>query len=128
MTSRWRYLPAISLGFLVGLTVPIALFIYQISPLRNPTFVPDSANAGTLISRFRFITEQDWIQWTTLFAGVLAVNSTIVLWQQFRYHFRTPQGIIRVLAAIGWLAIATALFALIWIAFMAHLLNQWIID
>ncbi|MGV0027816.1 hypothetical protein [Phormidesmis priestleyi] len=138
MTSRWQYFPAISLGFLVGLTVPIALFIYRISPLRNPTFVPDSGNAGTLISRFRLITEQDWIQWATMFAGVLAVNSTIVLWQQFRHRFRTSRslrvtrkgsrGIVQVLSAIGWVAIGTALFTLIWITFVAYLLIQWIID
>jgi hypothetical protein len=130
MISQWRNFPGISLGFFVGLTVPIALFIYQISPLRNPTFIPNSANAGTLISRFQFVTEQDWIQWATIFAGVLAVNATIVLWQQFRYRFRTSrsQGTVRVISAIGWLSLGTALFTLIWIAFVAYLMVQWIAD
>jgi hypothetical protein len=130
MTYRWRYFPTISLGFFAGLTVPIALFIYRISPLRNSTFVPDSANAGTLISRFRFITEQDWIQGATIFAGVLAVNATIVLWQQFHHRSLTSRSnmLIRVSGAVGWLVIGFALFALIWIGFIAYLLIQWIVD
>ncbi|KAM3116191.1 hypothetical protein [Phormidesmis sp. 146-33] len=130
MASRWRYLPAISLGFLVGLTVPIALFIHRISPLRNPTFVPSSANAGTLISRYRFITEQDWLQWATMFAGVLAVNATIVLWQEFHRRSSTTQGqgLVSIFSAIVWLSLGTALFALIWLTFMVYLLFQYIID
>lgn len=130
MTLRRQYLPAISLGFFVGLTAPIALFIYRISPLRNSTFVPNSGNAGTLISRFRFITEQDWLHWATMFAGLLAVNGTIVLWQQFRHRSLTGRAnlLIRFASTVGWLAIGFILFALVWIGFMAYLLTQWIID
>ncbi len=130
MASRWQYFPTISLGFLVGLTVPMALFIYRISPLRNPTFVPNSANAGTLISRFRLITEQDWIEWATMFAGMLSVNATIVLWQEFHRRSRITQWQVpvRILGAIAWLTIGTTLFALIWMTFVVYLLTQWIID
>jgi hypothetical protein len=65
----------------VVLTAAFVILIYVASPLRDPTFQPNSANAGSLVPWLEFMGEQQWIQAATLFAVLLATNLTFLLYQ-----------------------------------------------
>jgi hypothetical protein len=54
---------------------------YQVSPLRDGSFQPNSANAGSLIAWMEGVGEKTWLQGAALLAGLLATNLAIVLWQ-----------------------------------------------
>ncbi|KAM3100605.1 hypothetical protein ACKFKF_11290 [Phormidesmis sp. 146-12] len=125
MTSQWRYYPAICLGSLIGLTVPIALFIYQMSPLRNPTLVLN----GTLANRLDLVTEKQWFQGATTLAMLIALNLMIMIWQHFQDYALKKRWhrMIRLLSTIACFPIWIALFNLIHQGFVMYLLNQKIV-
>lgn len=120
----------VSLGFLLVLTVASAIFVYLVSPLRNPAFQPDSANAGTLVWWLQGVREADWLWGAFILAGLLAINFMLVLWSWCRsrsilagdWHQEMPNKIAQLmLFGIG------AWFFL-YCVFLFYLLGQWLVD
>jgi len=127
----------VNLIILLLLTVFCGVFIYYVSPLRNPSFQPKSANAGSLLPWLQGVRESDWIRGATVLAGLLASNLAWLLWQsnqpqRFRLLVRSrgdrtslaQQGLL-----IGaYLGIGFVLFAGLWTFFMGYLMGQWLVD
>lgn len=78
LTQRF---PAVSFGLLFILAVASAVFADKVSPLRNPTFQPNSANAGSLLPWMRGVYESTWLTGSSILAGLLAISLTLVLRQ-----------------------------------------------
>jgi hypothetical protein len=121
-----RFSPALPWFLLVA---GLALFVYQVSPLRDPVFQPNSANAGTLVPWLQFIREDDWVLGAAILAAVLSAKLTSVIysWQRPLRRLRGIRGLlsrIDLFSITVWLVLA----GLMWIAFVAYLLNQWIVD
>lgn len=135
MTKTWRNL-WISLVVLLLLTIASAIFVYQVSPLRDPAFQPNSANGGTLIPWLQGVKERDWIRAATVLAALLATNINVLLWQysQGRRLFmaqgaprRSPQSRF-ILLVIAFLGVGVVIFGALWVLFLSYLLMQWLVD
>ena len=113
----------VSLGFLSSLTIAFIAFVYQVSPLRDPSFQPNSANAGPLIPWLRNVTESHWIHSATILTALLSANITIVLsgWAG-RNTSQSPASF------AVWFAVWLGFWGLLWITFTGYLLGQWLID
>jgi hypothetical protein len=77
LQTRRRYL-WISLGILLLLTIASGIFVYLVSPLRDPSFQPNSANGGTLVPWLQSVRERDWIRGATGLAALLATNLALL--------------------------------------------------
>ncbi|NJK52366.1 MAG: hypothetical protein HC936_05215 [Leptolyngbyaceae cyanobacterium SU_3_3] len=133
MPSRFvQSLPMLGLGLSVGLAATAVIFVYEISPLRDPTFVPNSANAGTLIPQFRDVaTEHNLMQWGAWLTGLIATNLTIVLWQLSHANstLRRQNALLaRLLRVVPWLGAGVILWVVFWLGWVIYLLGQWMID
>lgn len=81
-----RHFSIFSLIFLLFLSIAIGLFAYQVSPLRDPTFQPSSANAGSLIAWMQGVTEDLWLLLANVIAFALSTNLTVIIWQARLFH------------------------------------------
>lgn len=123
-----------SLGFFLLLTVVSGVFVYQVSPLRDPAFQPNSGNGGTLVPWLQGIGDTHWVGLITLLASVLATNVTVLIQR------RSPLNITRLderghlnglktaLLIMVWLGFWVLIFGGFWVLFIGFLLNQWILD
>jgi hypothetical protein len=84
--QRIRHFSIFSLVLLLFLTIATSLFAYQVSPLRDPTFQPNSANAGSLIAWMQGVTEGHWVLLASIIAFSLSTNLTLIIWQGWRFH------------------------------------------
>ncbi|OKH53859.1 hypothetical protein NIES2101_08820 [Calothrix sp. HK-06] len=121
--QRLRRFSIVSLGFSLLLLVASGIFVYQVSPLREPTFQPNNANAGSLVPWLRGVTEGHWFLFANILAFLLSTNITLILSQQ------------RVSNRNDWLqrfmlmiSVWVILFIIFWIMFVSYLLQQWLID
>jgi hypothetical protein len=112
----------LSVGFLFLLAAASAVVVHQISPLRNPTFQPDSANAGSLLPGWRGVAESTWLLGASMLAILLAVSLTLLFWQwsQVEMPFNTPadrrSDTTRSLRhSVRWLVIGMTLFGALWL-------------
>ena len=126
-------LPALSFGLIVMMTIAIVIFVHYVSPLRDPTFQPNSANAGSLLPWMRGISEDQWVLGANLLAGAFASSLTVLIRHYSRIHiFRsaTPakRTTIQTLLALYWFATGTVLYLGLTLRFFVYLLQQWIID
>jgi hypothetical protein len=80
MRSQQRF-SIVSFGLLVLFALAIAVFAHFVSPLRDPSFQPNSANGGSLLPWLRSVRESHWIQLVTGLAGLMALSLTLVLRQ-----------------------------------------------
>ena len=132
--------PSISLGLLLLLTVASGLLVYLVSPLRDPAFQTDSANAGSLIPLVRQVQERYWIWGAAGLAGLLATNLVLLLWQ-LGQPLRTVLIAVqeqRGIAAVWWgaliglvgvyVVLGLVLFAGLWVVFIGYLVGQWLVD
>ncbi|MBD0334070.1 MAG: hypothetical protein ICV62_01145 [Cyanobacteria bacterium Co-bin13] len=121
-----RFSPALPWFLLVG---GIVLFVYQISPLRDPSFQPNSANAGTLVPWLQFLREDDWVLGAAVLAGILGARLTAAIYHRHR-PVRRQRGLRGLLSRVDlfsvtvWLVLSGAM----WVMFVALLLSQLIID
>ncbi len=123
MSSRFQRLQFVSLGFSLLLIVAWVILVYQISPLRDPSFQPNSANAGTLIPWLFGVGENNWILSAQLLAFSLSTNIAFIFAQEVRY--RGSNWLIRFIATMGvWLIMFFASDSM----FFLYLLDQWIVD
>jgi hypothetical protein len=119
-----RLAPA-SLGFLMLLVLAGGVFAYQVSPLRDPSFQPNSANAGSLIPWMRGVNDNTWLQGSSVLAGLLTINLVLILRQRSK---SITHAIPRFLRLAFWTVLNVVLFLVIELAFVFYLLDQWLID
>lgn len=93
----------VSFGGLVLLSAGLAGLIHQVSPLRDPSFEVNSANAGTLVPWLQWVSETLWLRSSFALAVLLAVSLTWVLMQWSQAPERPGRG-------GRWMAIAAVLF------------------
>ncbi|WP_190960185.1 hypothetical protein [Nostoc paludosum] len=101
------------------LTVASGIFVYLVSPLREPTFQPNSGNGGSLVPWMRGITESHWLWGANILAFLLSSNLTFITWQKWGLN-RNTQWLRLTLMVLAWIL----LFSFFWLAFMSHLLSQ----
>ncbi len=89
----------ISLGFSLLLVVGWFILVYQVSLLRDPSFQPNGANAGTKVRWLFGVTEDDWLLGAKLLAFLLSTNVAFIFAQQVRY--RGSSRLIRFIATTG---------------------------
>jgi hypothetical protein len=122
LVQRFSY---VTLAALILLVVAIVIFAYQVSPLRDPSFQPNSANAGSLIPWAKGISEATWMQGASVLAGLLSTNFVLISWQ--RSHHKTNT-IPRFLRFILWSLFGFVQFIFFHLLFLHFLLAQWLID
>ena len=112
------------------------IFVYQVSPLRDPSFQANGTmNAGTLVPWLQNLSEKNWKFGAAILAAILATMLTVLLtqWCQpldihtIERRQRRSRGWLERFKIL-WIGIWTVFFTVLWLAFMAYLLNQWIID
>ncbi|PSN15150.1 hypothetical protein C7293_08605 [filamentous cyanobacterium CCT1] len=106
MGQRLQRLSWISFGGLVLVSAGLAVLIHWASPLRDPSFEVNSANAGTLVPWLQWVSETAWLRASFTLAVLLAVSLTWVLTQWDQSPQRSGHG-----EAGRWVATA-AVFAL----------------
>ena len=104
-----------TLGFLMRLVVFSGVFVYQVSPLRDSSFQPNSANAGSLISWMQDINEDTWLRGAAVLAGLLTINLVFIFRQWIQ-------------SIVDLIAVGVMIFASLYLMFFIYLLEQWIID
>lgn len=114
-----------TLGFLLLLVVTGAIFVYQISPLRDPSFQPNSANAGSLIPWARGIYESTWTLGSSVLAGLITSNVVLVLW---KWAQDRPNSTPKFWLYIVWTGVGLVLFGFLHIMFLGYLMTQWLVD
>lgn len=125
----------VSLNVLLLLAVCVAGVAYLVSPLRDPSFIPEAANASATVDWLS--PERYWLAVRNIFAIALATNFSLLAWCQSRFSRplmqtarRRPLGrlIGALLKVLGlstlWLIVAYGT----WVASTLFLLDQWIVD
>ncbi len=120
--QRIGYLSIFSFGFSVLLVVAGGIFAYSVSPLRDATFQPNSANAGSLLPWMRGMTGNYWFLGANILAFLLSTNITLILWQKW-VASRNDWLLRFILLIFGWVF----MFATFWITFVGYLMQQWLI-
>ena len=127
-------LPGLIFGLLVIVTIAIGLFIHAVSPLRDPTFQPNSANAGSLIPWMRGVSESDWTEGAIILAALLASSITVLTRHKVSHSRRSRSAtlpkseITRMFQQICWFIMGVVLHLVLMMGFLLYLLQQWIID
>ena len=106
MAYRLRWLSLVSFSGLVLLSAGLGMLIHRVSPLRDPSFVAISSNAGTLVTWLRWMPETAWVWASVALAMVTALSLTWVLYQW-------SQGDGGRWGSGRWLVIGTLLFAVL---------------
>jgi hypothetical protein len=113
----FRRLSIASLIFLTLVTGVSAIFVYQVSPLRDPAFQPNGINVGTPVRALQGVSEGNWIQAAIILSSLLALNFTQLLWQRGRVR---PISRLVILGLSMW--------ALLSYVFVIYLVMQLIVD
>ncbi|MBW4425875.1 MAG: hypothetical protein KME50_15855 [Nostoc desertorum CM1-VF14] len=121
--QRIRQFSIFSLVLLLFLTIAISLFAYQVSPLRDPSFQPDSANGGSLIDWMQSVTEDHWLLLANIIAFLLSTNLTLIIWQRRRFN-QNNKWLSFIIMTVTW----TIFFGSFWLISRIYLLKQWLID
>lgn len=121
--QQTRQFSIFSLIFLLSLAIAISLFAYQVSPLRDPSFVPNSANGGSLLPWMQSVTENHWLLLANIIAFSLSTNIIVIIWQARGFHDRNKW-----VSFITMVATWTILFVIFMFASFTYLLIQWLID
>lgn len=135
-----RFLQRLSVAsFVIGLVLVgvSGLFVYQVSPLRAPTFEPNSANAGSLVPWLQGVNEQVWLNGAIALAVLLSTSLTTMIFQwiqsrlsrhipyrQSRFRRHAGQLMSISLMLVTWLLLC----GIFWMAFLIFLLEQWLVD
>jgi hypothetical protein len=114
-----------TLGFLMRLVVFSAVFVHQVSPLRDSSFKPTHYNAGSLLPWMQGINEDTWTQGASVLAGLLATNLVFIFWQWSQSSTNVIQ---KILLLTCWIGVGIIIFTSLYLLFFFYLLGQWIID
>ncbi len=111
------------------------MFVYFVSPLRDPTFQPSSANAGSLVWWLQGVPEENWVWGASILAGLLAINFTLVLWQWYHsgtgtisasnWHQNRTE---KITLFIQFTCLGYMIGLLLRYVFVLYLLGLWMID
>ena len=115
----------VTLGFLLLLVVASSVFVYQVSPLRDASFQPNSANAGSLLPWLQGVHEDTWFLGAAVLAGFLATNLVLLLWQWSQARSDPSP---KFLFLMLWTGVGVILFSYLRLMFVGYLLAQWLID
>lgn len=128
-------LSRLALAVVLLLSVGSAVLVYHASPLRDPTFQPNSGNAGTLVPALQGVRESDWLTGATVLAALLAASLTLTLFLHSYQRslttppWRQPDGWLRGLTQmVLWFSAGVCLFGVGWIGWFAYLSAQWLVD
>ena len=105
------------------LTVASIIFAYLVSPLRDPTFQPNSANGGSLIPWLKSVKESDWLLGFNILAFLLSSNITLIIGHKWFSNKNY-----RLFYLVLTIIILVLLLCFFSYAFLLYLLAQWIID
>ncbi len=111
-----------STKFYLLLTGASAIFVYMVSPLRDPAYQPMGANGGSPIWWLAGMNENHWTLVAVFLAGLLAINLTLDLWQWCQ-----PQRMYFVMGTMHFV-ICLGLWSVLFYVFFYFLLMQWLID
>jgi hypothetical protein len=126
-----------STKFFLVLTGASAIFVYLVSPLRDPAFQPRGANGGSEVWWLQGVHEDDWKLAAFIFAGLLAINFalkfTLDIWE--RYGSQTdltasvPRRILSMLL-IGmiYLGIVMVIWRILYYVSLLYLILQYLVD
>lgn len=136
ISAQLRRFSWFSLGFLLVLATASGIFVYQVSPLRDPSFQANSGNAGSLMPWLQGVSEGDWLLGALVLAVLLASNLVFIFWQNSRASTISrmlrqqgiPVEISRFLLFVSWVGIGAIFSSVLWIVFLTHLLSQWLVD
>ena len=122
-----------SLLYLLGLVMSSALLVYVISSRRDPSFVPTSSNAGSLVAWAATIPEALWIWGIVVLAGALTIHlSLLLLAAPAAKRFLMYQGqsgiVTRLVTGVAGGVMGLGLGSLLWLGMLWYLLTQSIID
>jgi hypothetical protein len=112
-------------GFLLRLVVSSGVFVYQVSPLRDSSFQPGSANAGSLIPWMQGVGEDTWLLGASVLAGLLATNLVFIFWQ---WSQSSTNAIQKILLLTCWIGVGVIIFTSLYMTFFFYLLGQWLVD
>jgi hypothetical protein len=104
-----------TLGFLMRLVVFSAVFVHQVSPLRDSSFKPTHYNAGSLLPWMQGINEDTWTQGASVLAGLLATNLVFIFWQWSQSIVCSIAVGLLIFLSLNWM-------------FLVYLVVQWIVD
>jgi hypothetical protein len=124
-SQRVQWFAFVTLGFLLRLVVSSGVFVYQVSPLRDSSFQPGSANAGSLIPWMQGVGEDTWMLGASVLAGLLATNLVFIFWQWSQSSTNVIQ---KILLLTCWIGVGIIIFTSLYLLFFFYLLGQWIID
>jgi hypothetical protein len=111
-----RRFSIVSLKFLILATVAIIILVYLASPLRDPAFQTHHI-PGSRVWWLKDMSEKAWVWSAGILAGMLAINSMLVLWTQ------------RIVREIALLMVCGFLmWFLLFFVYLWYLLFQWLID
>lgn len=135
-SQRRQFYVRISFLSLLLLTIAWGVFVYQVSPLRDPSFQPNGGNAGSLLPWLQGVRESDWKWGATGLAGLWAVNTVVWLWHRNQtarlisigQRQRGTTAFWRGVHLVTDLGIGLVTFAGLWLGFMAYLMAQWLVD
>jgi len=112
-----------SLIILLLLTLTSLIFVYLVSPLRDPTFQPNSANGGSLVPWLKNVKDSDWLFGSSILAFLLSSNITLVIWLRNLSNANN-----RLFYLLVMIVSIVLLFGFFYYVFLIYLLTQWLID
>jgi hypothetical protein len=121
--ERIRYSSILSLGFSVLILGVCGAFAYLVSPLRDISFQPNSANAGSLVPWLQGLGESHWFFAANVLALLLSTNITLVFsrnWSVNHSHW--------LLRFILMMSLWLMMFGIVWMTSVWYLIEQWLID
>ncbi|MBD2092840.1 hypothetical protein H6F67_23600 [Microcoleus sp. FACHB-1515] len=131
--SQVRYFARISLKIILISTIACGVFVHLVSPLRDRSFVPNSANAGSIV--LPGVTESNWIFGAGILAALLATNVTLLGIANWLGHhplidiFQPRIRLKRIISeVIVWSIVGFCLFWGLWFVFLIYLMAQWLVD
>jgi hypothetical protein len=129
-----------STKFFLLLTGASAIFVYLVSPTRDPDFGKFSApNGGSSLWWLQSVVENHWMLAAVILAALVAINLTLDLWQWCQpktifaayWKGRIPRKIAQLrdfLLGIMQFWIGIWMWWLVSYVFLLYLLGQWLID
>lgn len=122
---RQRF-PVLIFGFILTLSAASAVFIHQVSPLRDPAFYSKPLTGGSPLPWLQGVHEHTWLLGASILAALLAISLTLVL-RQWTLAQIMPSGS-QWQNTFKWIVMGVIFFIGFKQLFVFYLLAQWIID
>ena len=123
--NRISHALMVSLNMLLFIIVGLGLVAYQVSPLRDPSFIPDAVNAGATVRWMR--PESYWMTAINILSIALATNLALLVW--FNGHLQTTRPtILMLLKGLAVAGLWVVVFSATWYVSLFFLLWQHIAD